>query len=182
MPSAAITQLLRSPQFGGAPSAPVPAARSTATPPAKPALPRPQMAPVAPPTASPAPDIAALLAMLGLGPPRQVEPPTPVAPVPRQPSRSREAEDLIGKALQDPMSNERPLFLSADQLDELDIDTEDLAISLAHLQLHAAENFDAQGGVLVARSRNLLEAAERLKRGFRPVPFVPVMPARRESG
>jgi hypothetical protein len=97
------------------------------------------MAAAAPPAASPAPDLAALLAMIGLGSARQAEPPPPVTPVPRQPTRSREAEDLIRKALQDPMSNERPLFLSADQLDELDIDAEDLAMSLAHLQLHAAE-------------------------------------------
>jgi hypothetical protein len=178
----AIADLLKKPQFGGAPSAAVPAASPAATPPAKPALPRPEMAPAAPPAAAPAPDLAALLATLGLGPARQAEPPPPITPVPRQPTRSREAEDLIGKALQDPMSNERPLFLSADQLDELDIDAEDLAMSLAHLQLHAAENFDAQGGVLFARSPDLLEATERLKRSFRPVPFVSVMRARRDTG
>jgi hypothetical protein len=51
---------------------------------------------------------------------------------------------------------------------------------LAHLQLHVADNFDAQGGVLFAQSPNIL-AAERPKTALEPVPYTPVMPARRDT-
>jgi hypothetical protein len=183
MPSRSIAELLKSPQFGGQ-SEPLPAARPrTSTPPARAALPQPEIAPAAaqPQAAAPAPDLAALLATLGLGPAPPVAPPPPAPPAPRQPTRSPAVEKLIAAALKNEESAKKPLWLSADDLDELGIDTIDLGMSLAHLKLHAAENVDARGGVLFAPSPGVLEAARRLKNNGKPVPFVSVMPAGRDT-
>jgi hypothetical protein len=171
VPNPGIDQLLRSAQFKG-PNAPPAAARPPAAASAPPmaAFGRqaaPQAAPS--PAGAPPPNLAALLANILQAP--QGAPPV-AAPAPRQPTRSPEAEKLISAALADPEADSKPLFLAADRLDELGINADDLGVSLAHLGLHAAPDWDAQGGFLIARSPDVLERADELKAKGQPVPII----------
>ena len=182
-PSPGVDELLRSPQFGGAPpsAAPPPAAASA---PAMAGLGRIGAAPLAAPPAAAAsapPNMAAAimaaLGQLGTAPPAAPAPrspaPLPAPATPQRPALSVEAHDLLAKALGDPASDGKPLWLSAEDIEELGVDAATLPAALGDMGLHAA-NFGGEGGVLIARSSGILEAAERARDEGRVVPIIPV--------
>ena len=188
-PNPGIETLLKSLQFGG-PDAPPSGARLPAAAPA-PAMTAPGRRAAAPPAASPPagpapPDLAgALMAILGqLG----AAPPAPPARLPapaspravQQPVLSAETHSLIAAALGDPASDAKPLWVSADDLDELGIDAAALPALLDPMGLHVLP-FGGEGGMLMARSPGVLEAAERARDDGKPVLIIPVRSRQAEA-
>ena len=181
-PSPGIDELLRTQQFGGAPAsaAPLPAAAPAsavrAAPPMAPPSARPQATASAPPNMAAA--IMAALGQLGAAPPAaplaRAPVPQPAPATPQRPALPVEAHDLLAKALGDRASDSKALWLSAEDLEEFGIDAETLPAVLAPMGLHALPNFGSEGGVLLARSPSVLEAAERARDQGRIVPIIPV--------
>lgn len=180
-----IAELLQTPQFGGT-GAPSPAAvrtRAAAAGPAMPALRQPGA--TAPPAAAPAPaamppEVAALLqsiTRLGAAPATAPAARPPTAPARHRamerPALSAEAHNLLAKALADPASDGKPLWFSAEDLDDLGLDAATLPAVLAPMGLHALP-FGGQGGMLMARSPDLLERAEQLRDQGQPVRIISV--------
>jgi hypothetical protein len=123
---------------------------------------------------------AAIMAALGqlgaappVAPPSRPPAPLPAPATPQRPALSAEAHDLLAEALGDPASDGKPLWLSASDIDELGIDPDALPEMLEPMGLHATA-FGGEGGVLIARSPSVLDAASRARAEGRIVPIIPV--------
>jgi hypothetical protein len=127
---------------------------------------------------------ATLAALAGLGTPPSASPPpaspsarpvgAPPAPPVARPARPLRAllTKLITKALA--ANEDRILWLSAADLDLLGIDEATLDKLLDRLDLYVAENVDGNGGVLIAKSLDLLQGHLQPERP-QPIPVYAVM-------
>jgi hypothetical protein len=179
-----IANLLSTAQFGGTGASP-PAARSPAAAyipsfkpagaPAAPAGPIPTASPAAPAQVgapTPPAGVAALLQDImrnaGVAPARA---PAPPAPPPPMPALSAEANMKLAAALESEEAKTKPLWIAPEDLGDMGtaLDADTLPALLESMGLHT---LPLAGGVLIARSPAIIEAAERSRDEGMPVPII----------
>ena len=163
-----IADLLGTSQFRAAGAPPLavrpPAAASA---PARAAFGRPGTAPqtAQPPAASPAPQnlapLMAALRQLGLAPP----------PPPKLPP---ELQTRIAQKLSEMGDDATPMWISPGTLADQGVDAATLSEAFAALGLAADPTFSARGGVLIAKSPEVLQQAVAARDKSRSVPIHPV--------
>jgi hypothetical protein len=86
-------------------------------------------------------------------------------------------QKLIAGALADHESDRLPISISVASIEALGIDAETVLAAAARLNLPVLPNFDRQGSVLVARSPEILQVAERLRDQRQRIPVIPIQKA-----